>query len=129
MAFLIRFHVSTSNAGRARRLRWLLVSTALVVFAPAVSWAALDQEAQTIARLAEDVNSAEPKVRRVALKALASRGPEALPPLSLLVGDPERGIRSDAIVAILAIYVEPPPRERISTAEDAFACPGHEGHE
>ena len=120
MAFLIRFHVSKSNAGRARRLRWLLVATALVVFAPAVSWAALDQETQTIARLAEDVNSAEPKVRRVALKALASLGAEALGPLSLLVGDPERGIRSDAIGAILAIYVEPPPRERISSAEDAF---------
>ena len=47
-------------------------------------------------------------------------GPEALEPLSLLVGDPERGIRSDAIGAILAIYVEPPPRERVSSAEDAF---------
>ena len=59
-------------------------------------------------------------MRRAALKALATRGAEALEPLSLLVGDPERGIRSDAIVAILAIYVEPPPRERITSAEDAF---------
>ena len=66
------------------------------------------------------MNSAEPKVRRAALKALASRGPEALEPLSLLVADPERGIRSDAIDAVVAIYVEPPPGERVSSAEDAF---------
>ena len=120
MAFLIRPHVSKSTAIGARRLRWLLVPAALVVFAPAVSPASIDQDAQTIARLAEEVNSADPNVRRAALKALSSRGPEALEPLSLLVGDPERGIRSDAIDAIVAIYVEPPPRERVSSAEDAF---------
>lgn len=122
MAFLIRANVSKSNPGRARRLARLLVSAALatVVVAPAVSWGSANQEAQTITRLAEEVNSAEAKVRRAALKALASRGPEALDPLSLLVGDPERDIRSDAIGAIAAIYVEPPPRERVSSAEDAF---------
>jgi len=98
------------------------VSAALVVgvTAPAVARASQDQETQTIKRLAEDVNSAEPKVRRAALKALASRGAEALEPLSLLVGDPERDIRSDAIGAIVAIYVEPPPREHVSSAEEAF---------
>jgi hypothetical protein len=98
------------------------VSAALVVVvtAPAVARASQDQETQTIKRLAEDVNSAEPKVRRAALKALASRGAEALEPLSLLVGDPERDIRSDAIGAIVAIYVEPPPREHVSSAEEAF---------
>ena len=79
------------------------------------------QESQTLTQLAGSVNSPDEKVRRAALKALASRGPEALEPLSLLVGDPERDIRSDAIDAILAIYVEPPPRQRISSAEDAFA--------
>lgn len=98
------------------------MSAALVVgvTAPAVARASQDQETQTIKRLAEDVNSAEPKVRRAALKALASRGAEALEPLSLLVGDPERDIRSDAIGAIVAIYVEPPPREHVSSAEEAF---------
>lgn len=122
MAFLIRTNLSNSHASRARRLLRLLVSAALavVVIAPAVLWASLSQEAQTITRLAEEVNSAEAKVRRAALKALASRGPEALEPLSLLVGDPERDIRSDAINAIAAIYVEPPARERVSSAEDAF---------
>jgi HEAT repeat protein len=122
MAILMRTQASKSNAGRARRLPRLLVSAALavVVVAPAESWASRDQETQTITRLAEDVNSADPKVRRTALKALASRGPEALEPLSLLVGDPERDIRSDAIGAILAIYVEPPPRERVTGAKDAF---------
>lgn len=122
MAILIRFHVSKSTASRARRFLRQLVSAALavVVIAPAVSSASLQQEVQTITRLAADVNSADPKVRRAALKALASRGPEALEPLSLLVGDPERDIRSDAINAIVAIYVEPPPRARVSNAEDAF---------
>ena len=122
MALLSRARVSKSNRARSGRLRWLLVSAALVVVvtAPAVARASQDQETQTIKRLAEDVNSAEPKVRRAALKALASRGAEALEPLSLLVGDPERDIRSDAIGAIVAIYVEPPPREHVSSAEEAF---------
>ena len=55
MAILIRVHVSKSNASRARRLPRLLVSAALaiVVVAPAVSWASLDQEVQTITRLAD----------------------------------------------------------------------------
>jgi len=122
MALLSRARVSKSNRARSGRLRRLLVSAALVVVvtAPAVARASQDQETQTIKRLAEDVNSAEPKVRRAALKALASRGAEALEPLSLLVGDPERDIRSDAIGAIVAIYVEPPPREHVSSAEEAF---------
>jgi HEAT repeat protein len=121
MALLMRFHRCQLNAHSADRLQRLLVIAALaVVCAPTISWASMDQEAQSIARLASDVNSAEPKVRRAALKALATRGAEALEPLSLLVSDPERDIRSDAIAAILAIYVEPPPRQRISSAEDAF---------
>jgi HEAT repeat protein len=104
-----------------RCTRLLISATfAMLVAAPAISWASFDQEAQTIARLADDVNSADPKVRRAALKALASRGPEAIEPLSLLVGDPQRDIRSDAIDAIVAIYVEPPLRERVTSAEDAF---------
>jgi HEAT repeat protein len=118
----MRFYLSTPRSHLADRLQWLLVITALaVVCAPTVSWASMDQEAQSISRLAADVNSADVKVRRAALKALATRGPEALEPLSLLVGDPERAIRGEAIDAIVAIYVEPPPRERISNAEDAFA--------
>jgi HEAT repeat protein len=122
MAVLMRFHLSTPRSHLADRLQWLLVITALaMVCAPTVSWASMDQEAQSISRLAADVNSADVKVRRAALKALATRGPEALEPLSLLVGDPERAIRGEAIDAIVAIYVEPPPRERISNAEDAFA--------
>jgi HEAT repeat protein len=103
-----------------RRSLLLSMTVAIIIIAPATPLASLDQEAQTIARLAADVNSADPKVRRAALKALAPMGPEALEPLSLLAGDPERGIRSDAIAAIVAIYVEPPPRERVTSAEDAF---------
>ena len=100
----------------------MLVSAALavVVTVPAGAWPSVTRTTQTITQLSDHVNSADPKVRRAALKALASRGAEALDPLSLLVGDPERDIRSNAIEAILAIYVEPPPRERVSSAEDAF---------
>ena len=117
----MHFHLSTPCSHSAHRFQRLLVIAALaVVCAPTVSWASMDQEAQSISQLAADVNSAEAKVRREALKALASRGPEALEPLSLLVGDPERAIRGEAIGAIVAIYVVPPPRERISSAEDAF---------
>jgi HEAT repeat protein len=77
-------------------------------------------DAVTFRQLASDVNSAEPKVRRAALKALASMGPEALDPISLLVADPVRGIRSDAILAVVRIYVEPPPRRRVASAEVGF---------
>lgn len=122
MALLTHARVSRSGRRRAGRPWRLLVWAALavVVTEPASAWAARGQEAPTIARLAGDVNSAEPKVRRAALKALAVLGPEALQPLSLLVGDPERDIRSNAIEAILGIYVEPPPRVRVTSAEDAF---------
>ena len=120
MAILTRSHDSTFNAIQAGRIRWLLMSVAFIVVTAPIAWASLDQEGQTITQLAAEVNSSDAKVRRAALKALAPRGPEALEPLSLLVGDPERGIRSDAIAAIVAIYVEPPPRERVSSAEDAF---------
>ena len=100
----------------------LLLSAALVaaLTVPAGALAVRDQETQTISQLTDSVNSPDAKVRRAALKSLASRGPEALDPLSLLVGDPERDIRINAIEAILAIYVEPPARERVSSAEDAF---------
>jgi HEAT repeat protein len=110
MAFLIRVR------------RHLLLSAALVagLTVPAGALAVRDQDTQTISQLTDSVNNPDAKVRRAALKALASRGPEALDPLSLLVGDPERDIRIDAIEAILAIYVEPPARERVSSAEDAF---------
>jgi HEAT repeat protein len=97
-----------------------LLAAAICVSVLAAAPALGDQETLTITQLADNVNSADAKVRRAALKALASRGPEALDPLGLLVGDPERDIRTGAIEAILAIYVVPPPRERVSSAEDAF---------
>lgn len=105
---------------RTRRRLLLSATLAAVLVVPAGALAVRDQDAQTIAQLIDSVNSADPKVRRAALKALASRGPEALDPLSLLVGDPERDIRGNAIEAVVAIYVEPPPRQRVSSAEDAF---------
>jgi HEAT repeat protein len=122
MALLMPARVSRSEPGGAGR-SWRRLLTAALVFVavlPAVASASRNQEAPAIGRLAADVNSAEPKVRREALRALAALGPEALEPLSLLVADPERDIRSDAIAAILAIYVEPPPRRRVGSAEEAF---------
>ena len=82
-------------------------------------------EAATFRQLSSDVNSAEPKVRRAALNALATRGPEALDAISLLVADPVRDIRHDAILAVVGIYVEPPPKQRVSSAEDAFQWSPH----
>jgi HEAT repeat protein len=81
---------------------------------------AQDLEAATFRQLSSDVNSAEPKVRRAALKALTAMGPEALEPISLLVGDPVRDIRRQAILAVAAIYVEPPPNRRVQSVQDAF---------
>jgi HEAT repeat protein len=82
-------------------------------------------DAVTFRQLSSDVNSAEPKVRRAALNALATMGPEALDPISLLVADPVRDIRHDAILAVVGIYVEPPPNSRVSSAEDAFYWSPH----
>lgn len=77
-------------------------------------------DAITFRQLASDVNSSEPKVRRAALKGLSSMGPEALDPISLLVADPVRDIRHHAILAIVRIYVEPPPKRQVSSPEVAF---------
>jgi HEAT repeat protein len=77
-------------------------------------------DAVTLRQLSADVNSADAKVRRAALKALSTVGPEALDPISLLVADPLRDIRHDAIMAVVSIYVEPPPKRRVSSAEEAF---------
>jgi HEAT repeat protein len=97
-----------------------LLLAVIIAIVPTVTPAFRDQDAQTKTQLTDQVNSADPRARRAALKALATRGPEALEPLSLLVGDPERDIRGNAIDAIVAIYVVPPPRERVSSAEGAF---------
>jgi HEAT repeat protein len=99
---------------------------ALLVLALAVSSERLvagpDQGADpvTFRQLSSDVNSAEPKVRRAALKSLGSMGAEALDPISLLVADPIRDIRHEAILAVVRIYVEPPPKRQVSSAEVGF---------
>ena len=77
-------------------------------------------DAVTFRQLSNDVNSSEPKVRRAALKTLGSMGAEALDPISLLVADPVRDIRHDAILAVVRIYVEPPPKRQVSSAEVGF---------
>jgi HEAT repeat protein len=102
--------------------RPLLVLGALAVWSAGLSadQAGAGTEAATFRQLSSDVNSAEPRVRRAALKALAAMGPEALEPISLLVADPIRDIRRDAMLSVVAIYVEPQPNRRVQSAEDAF---------
>ena len=115
---------ATSRAAsrvRAAGVAGLLVLGALT-FPSGRLRAGLEQTADTITfrQLSSDANSAEPKVRRAALKALASMGPEALEPISLLVADPVRDIRSNAILAVARIYVEPPPKRQVTSAEVGF---------
>ncbi len=94
---------------------------AILVLAGIFPWPASGaQDSITFQQLSADVNSPEVKVRRTALKTLATLGAEGLEPLSLLVADPERAIRRDAIHAVAAIYVQPPPRTRIGSVEEAF---------
>jgi len=90
---------------------------------PARLLAEPEQKADTITfrQLSSDANSAEPKVRRAALKALATMGPEALDPISLLVADPVRDIRANAILAVVRLYVEPPPKRQVTSAEVGFS--------
>jgi len=100
----------------------LLVMGTLTFSSPGLTAAGGGQgsEAMTFRQLSTDVNSDDPKVRRAALKALAVMGPEALDPISLLVADPVRDIRHEAMLSVVRIYVEPPPKRQVSTAEDGF---------
>jgi HEAT repeat protein len=123
----ILMHSSTSTfqeplRARAARVASLLVLAALLSPAttPNARAGQLPVDAVTLRQLSADVNSSEPKMRRAALKALATMGAEALDPISLLVADPVRDIRGDAILAVVAIYVEPPPKRRVTSAEEGF---------
>ena len=119
MAILMSPRFFTCPLSRWRRVSAFSVAFLLLVLrstAPSLAADASGQapDALTFRQLSSDVNSSEPRVRRAALKALATMGPEALDPISLLVADPLRDIRHDAILAIVAIYVEPPPKRRVS---------------
>jgi HEAT repeat protein len=102
--------------------------SAFVVVALPVLWSA--ERGQTSAQpslpaslqqLAQDVDSPDAKVRRKALRALRERGgPEPLALLGRLIGDEDLGIREDAIDLAMRIYVEPPPKQRIGSAEEGF---------
>ena len=76
---------------------------------------------QSLQQIAQEVDSSDVKVRRKALRALRERGgPEPLALLGRLVGDEDLGIREDAIDLVMRIYVEPPPKHKVGSAEDAF---------
>ena len=75
----------------------------------------------SLQQIAQEVDSPDVKVRRKALRALRERGgPEPLALLGRLIGDEDLGIREDAIDLTMRIYVEPPPKRRIGSAEEAF---------
>jgi HEAT repeat protein len=76
---------------------------------------------RTVQQLTIDVSSPEAKVRRQALRNLRERGgPEVLPLLAHLIGDPELDIRENAIEAVIGLYVHPPAKRSMRHAEDAF---------
>jgi HEAT repeat protein len=75
----------------------------------------------SLQQIAQEVDSPDVKVRRKALRALRERGgPEPLALLGRLIGDEDLGIREDAIDLTMRIYIEPPPKRRIGSAEEAF---------
>jgi HEAT repeat protein len=123
MAILMHARTFTWQLSRWQRAFCVLILLPVCLSTPsalAANESGQVPDAVTFRQLSSDVNSSEPKVRRAALKALATMGPEAIDPISLLVADPLRDIRHDAILAIVAIYVEPPPKRRVSSAEDGF---------
>jgi HEAT repeat protein len=72
-------------------------------------------------QLAQDVKNPSAKVRRQAVRTLRERGgPETLGLLAVLVGDPEPDIRLWAIAGVIFVYVQPPPKQSISSAAEAF---------
>ena len=76
---------------------------------------------QSLQQIAQEVDSSDAKVRRKALRALREHGgPEPLALLGRLVSDEDLGIREDAIDLVMRIYVEPPPKHKVGSAEDAF---------
>ena len=115
---------SSAGGASAGRVRGVIALAALALWCLHTlgsAGAAQGPDAITFRQLSSDVNSSEAKVRRAALKALATLGPEALDPISLLIADPQRDIRHDAILAVVRIYVEPPPKRRVDSAEEGFS--------
>jgi len=113
---------ATTSIGWKTWNRRVVLAGALVALlvSPRLASSTPGQDTASIRQLSDDVNSSEAGVRRKALKGLSAMGSEALEPLSLLVADPMRDIRGDAITAVAAIYVQPPPKKRVGSAQDAF---------
>jgi HEAT repeat protein len=116
-------------ARSATRLRGLGAGLALALTAgvamPAPGHGPLLYAAQaappSIQQLTLDVGSPDVKARRQALRALRERGgPEALVLLAHLIGDPELDLREGAIEAVIGLYVRPPAKRSMRSAEDAF---------
>ena len=75
----------------------------------------------SLQQIAQEVDSADAKVRRRALRALRERGgPEPLALLGRLINDEELDIREDAIDLAMRIYVEPPSTHKVGSAEEGF---------
>ena len=75
----------------------------------------------SLQQVAQEVDSADAKVRRRALRSLRERGgPEPLALLGRLVNDEELDIREDAIDLAMRIYVQPPSKHSVGSAEEGF---------
>lgn len=107
----------------ARRALGVAVGAAVAAaFVPASASAQAPSPALQVGAIAQDVRSDDVRVRRAALRVLADSGAvEALPLLGTLVGDADNGIQQRAIAAVLSLYVEPLARQRVGSAEDAYA--------
>jgi len=103
------------------------VAASLVAAAlSAPGWAAARSLEQTsmlprLPQVEQDIASGSAQVRRHALRALRERGgPETLPLLAALLGDPEIDIREGAIAGVIAVYVQPRETRAVSKAAAAF---------
>jgi len=104
-----------------------LLSALIVLALPTLITAERSQTAgqpavpPSLQQIAQEVDSSDDKVRRKALRALRERGgPEPLALLGRLVNDEELDIREDAIDLVMRIYIEPPPKHKVGSAEEGF---------
>jgi HEAT repeat protein len=104
-----------------------LLSTLIVLALPVLVASDQQQTAgqpaipPSLQQIAQEVDSSDAKVRRRALRSLRERGgPEPLALLGRLVNDEELDIREDAIDLAMRIYVEPPSKHKVGSAEEGF---------
>jgi HEAT repeat protein len=74
-----------------------------------------------LSQVEQDAGSSSAQVRRQALRALRERGgPETLPLLARLLGDPEVDIREGAVTGVIKVFVQAHPNNWFWSAAAAF---------